>query len=122
MNDSLSLAAHLRVRAAARYRSNRHALMCRFALAAALAVAVSLAATQPSPAQSQQAPGAQPQPPKAAPKRRGISTPPDAAAPSAAPSPMGKSYKGGDDDSIPGGLPGARPKTPTPGGPANPGG
>ena len=38
-------------------------------------------------------------------------------------SPSSKSFKGRDDDSVPGGLPGAQPKTPTPGGgPTNPGG
>jgi hypothetical protein len=122
MNDSLSLAEKPRADiAAAHRRASRFSPLCRLGLAAAIAAA-SLAATMPAPAQSQQAPGAQTEPPKAPPKRRGISNP-DSAAPSAAPSPVGKSYKGGDDDSVPGGLPGARPKTqPMPGGPANPGG
>ena len=123
MNDNPSLAAQPRANAAAHRRTNPHSLMCRLGIAAALAATASLAAPGPAPAQSQPTPQAQPEPPKAPPKRRGISHPPDAAAPSAAPSPVGKSYRGGDDDSIPGGLPGARPKTPPPGGgPANPGG
>jgi hypothetical protein len=123
MNDNPSLAAQPRTDAAAHRRTKPHSLICRLGLAAALAATASLAATGPAPAQSQPTPQAQPEPPKAPPKRRGISHPPDAAAPSAAPSPVGKSYRGGDDDSIPGGLPGARPKTPPPGGgPANPGG
>jgi anti-sigma factor RsiW len=121
MNDNPSLAAQPRADAAAHRRTSRPALICRLGLAAALAAAGSLAATGPAPAQSQ--PQAQPDAPKAPPKRRGISHPPDAAAPSAGSSPVGKSYKGGDEDSVPGGLPGARPKTPSPGGgPANPGG
>jgi hypothetical protein len=114
MNDSLSFAEKARAAACCRIRPGT--LLCRLGVAVALAAAASLAATAPAPAQSQQTPAAEPPPPKASPpKRRGIMSSPDGSAPSAAPSPAGK-YKS-NDDSVPGGLPGAQqPKTPTPGG------
>jgi hypothetical protein len=121
MNDRISLAEKLCADIGAYGRISRRTLVYRLGVAAAVAAAASLA-TVPAPAQSQQqTPGAQPTPPKAAapaPKRRGITAPE-----SSAPSPSGDKSKG-DDDSIPGGLPGARPKSqPVPGGgPSNPGG
>ncbi len=103
---------------AARCRIGRPTLLCRLSIAAALAAAATLAGPVPAPAQSTKTPEASSEPPKAPPRRRGISNP-DAAAPS----PTGKASKSTDDDGTPGGLPGARPKTqPNPGGPANPGG
>jgi hypothetical protein len=122
MNDSLSLADKPRAGVAANGRIGPCALLFRLGVAAAIAAAASLAAPLPVTAQSQQAPGAQPEPPKPAPRRRGIFNP-DGAAPGGVPSSSSKSYKGRDDDSVPGGLPGAQPKPPTPGGgPTNPGG
>jgi hypothetical protein len=119
MTDRILRADKLRDDKALHGRISRRTLLCRVGIVAALAAAAGFATTLPASAQSQQQPpGAQPPPPKAAPKRRGISAPE-----SSAPSPSGKSYKG-DDDSVPGGLPGAQPKPqPMPGGgPANPGG
>ena len=118
MTDRILRADELRGDKALYGRISRRTLLCRVGIVAALAAAAGLAGALPASAQSQQPQGTQPPPPKAAPKRRGISAPE-----SSAPSPSGKSYKG-DDDSIPGGLPGARPKPqPGPGGgPANPGG
>ena len=119
MNDTMSLSLKPRADIGAYGRVSRRTLLCRLGVVAALAATASLATAVPAPAQSQQTPGAQPPPPKAAaPKRRGITAPE-----SSAPSPTGKSGKG-DDDSIPGGLPGAQPKSqPAPGGgPSNPGG
>jgi hypothetical protein len=118
MTDRFLRAGELRGDRALYGRISRRTLLCRVGIVAALAAAAGLVTPLPASAQSQQPQGAQPQPPKAAPKRRGISAPE-----SSAPSPSGKSYKG-DDDSIPGGLPGAQPKTqPNPGGrPLNPGG
>jgi hypothetical protein len=122
MNDRTSLADKLRTDIGTYGRVSRRARLCRLGIAAALAAAVNLATSVPAPAQSQQtpgAPGAQPSPPKAAaPRRRGITAPE-----SSAPSPSGDKSSKGDDDIVPGGLPGARPKTPVPGGgPSNPGG
>ena len=114
MDNMISLAGKLR---GAYGGVSRRTLLCR--LGAAAAAVAGLAAAAPASAQSQQTPPTQPPPPKAAaPKRRGITAPE-----SSAPSPSGKSGKG-DDDSIPGGLPGARPKSqPGPGGgSSNPGG
>jgi hypothetical protein len=119
MNDSISLAEKLCMDIGAHGRVSRRTLLHRLGVATAIVAAGSLVTAVPAPAQSQQTPGAQPPPAKASPppRRRGITAPE-----SSAPGPSGdKSSK--DDDIVPGGLPGARPKTPVPGGgPSNPGG